>query len=344
MNFSLGGLLDLARSEGVLALLCEKVLHAVDAVAPDQLAQLKQVHYGEIAGEMWLHNELVSVFSSFESAGVQCLVFKGAALAYCHYPAPYLRQRCDADLLFANRLEADRAAKLLFAQGYGCENFTDGELITAEFTCVKALSNGMSVALDLHWHTNNSPQFRFSCYSQLAARAIPLAALSPYAKAPCGVDAFFIACLHRLAHQPEGLENRLIWLYDIFLFMRTFTPAELAEVVDIAQRCDLAPACVDALMSCNEYFPIDLGGHWYLRLEELARASKKTAVGASSLLAVDMRRILLQPGLWQKMRLVKEYLFPSRAYMMKKYQNQSSNLFYCYMHRMYFGLLKRLKR
>src|SRR2546429_2847141 len=45
------------------------------------------------------HAELASVLSELRDAGVRALVFKGAAVAHTHYPAPHVRVRADTDLL-----------------------------------------------------------------------------------------------------------------------------------------------------------------------------------------------------------------------------------------------------
>src|SRR5580704_9252415 len=41
------------------------------------------------------HAELVTMLAELSAAGVRVALFKGAALAYTHYPAPHLRVRAD---------------------------------------------------------------------------------------------------------------------------------------------------------------------------------------------------------------------------------------------------------
>src|SRR6187402_1512724 len=53
----------------------------------------------EVAVEALRHRETRRVLMALSEAGVPTLVLKGAALAYTHYPAPYLRARADTDLL-----------------------------------------------------------------------------------------------------------------------------------------------------------------------------------------------------------------------------------------------------
>ena len=47
------------------------------------------------------HAELVAALAALSAAGVRVVVFKGAALAHTHYPAPHVRVRADTDLLVA---------------------------------------------------------------------------------------------------------------------------------------------------------------------------------------------------------------------------------------------------
>src|SRR5262249_30661127 len=53
----------------------------------------------EAAVEGLRYREVTRVLGSLRKAGVTALVLKGGALAYTHYPAPYLRPRGDTDLL-----------------------------------------------------------------------------------------------------------------------------------------------------------------------------------------------------------------------------------------------------
>jgi hypothetical protein len=43
--------------------------------------------------------ELATVLHELDAAGVRPLLFKGAAVAHTHYPAPHVRVRADSDLL-----------------------------------------------------------------------------------------------------------------------------------------------------------------------------------------------------------------------------------------------------
>src|SRR5216684_3076559 len=53
-----------------------------------------------------------SVIAAFAAAGLAPLIFKGAALAYLHYPEPWLRPRVDTDLLIREHEQASAAAAL----------------------------------------------------------------------------------------------------------------------------------------------------------------------------------------------------------------------------------------
>ncbi|MGH9409298.1 MAG: nucleotidyltransferase family protein, partial [Vicinamibacterales bacterium] len=50
-----------------------------------------------IAEDLLRQRELAQVLRAWHAAGVRALLFKGAAVAYTHYPAPHLRARADTD-------------------------------------------------------------------------------------------------------------------------------------------------------------------------------------------------------------------------------------------------------
>jgi len=65
------------------------------------------------ATELRVEHELRQELSLFNNTDIPFLLMKGTPLAYTHYPQPYLRSRCDTDLLFTNRDDAERAWQLL---------------------------------------------------------------------------------------------------------------------------------------------------------------------------------------------------------------------------------------
>src|SRR5207244_3711424 len=73
--------------------------------------------------------ELTQVLAALADANIRTLVFKGAALAHTHYPAPHVRGRTDTDVL----VPADEATALqdvLARRGYARQRETSGDLVS----------------------------------------------------------------------------------------------------------------------------------------------------------------------------------------------------------------------
>src|SRR5687767_2639084 len=96
-------LYDVARAHGVHLLLAERILASArdpGIAAPPALQQrLVAALRNQLALEAIARAELSSVLDAVQQSGATTLLFKGTALAYTHYPHPYIRPRADTDLL-----------------------------------------------------------------------------------------------------------------------------------------------------------------------------------------------------------------------------------------------------
>jgi len=157
-------------------------------------------------------NALSKVFKRFNDAGLrQCLLFKGMALAYTHYPEPWLRPCTDSDCLITpnDRLKFDKAfTKLKFNKLFAIE----GELVSYQSTYSRTLANKISLSVDLHWRINNR-QILANTYDllELSERATSITALDSSILAPSAVDSILLACIHRVGHHAN--DERLISIF-----------------------------------------------------------------------------------------------------------------------------------
>jgi hypothetical protein len=126
--------------------------------------------------------------------------------------------------------------------------------------------DGVLHNVDLHWAISNSARERCFSARTLMARAVPVAALGPHARAPVPVDALLIACLHLDAHHPG--EARLIWLYDVHLLVQRLGAGERRTAAAAAAATGLAPACAWVLALARERLGTPMQG-----LEPLAAAA-----------------------------------------------------------------------
>lgn len=336
-----------AEAEGVMLLFLHSLngeqRSFIDAIFSRQFGlPIGQYIKSHVARELaWLHEIRVLSNALFE-AELCSLVFKGGALAYNLYPKSFLRVRCDVDLLFASRAAAERAWGLLQGLGYSRDNAVDGTLVTSEF-CAYKPGIGGAILVDIHWNTNNAIHCRSLSFDELYTESGVVDELGAGFRAPCLIHSFVLACHHRIAHRTEGRHNRLIWLYDLHLMLNKFGETEKRQLVDIIERHDIAPVCLDGILASVEYFGTEVEQGWLSLIHQLAANSRNQLSTGQSLLIQDLTAIRRQQGLFNKVLIVKEYAFPSMQYMMKKYGFSSPWVSpFFYLKRAVSGLLKRL--
>ena len=233
---ALDRLLDLAWGEGVQVQACA-TLAAVDGLAAQRRQDCQDWVRGQAAAALGLQARLRAVLQCLHQAGIPALVLKGAALAQWLYPAPYLRESSDVDLLFANRDDALRAATALEGLGYARPH--PPERFRHELAC---RGSGDLLDLDLHWALSDWPVLdRLPDFDTLFAASIPLPGLGTGARGLDAPHALLHACVHRASNLAADLGDRLKWLYDLHL---------LAAVLDrdagwptFLAACEQAQAC-----------------------------------------------------------------------------------------------------
>ncbi|MEA2116090.1 MAG: nucleotidyltransferase family protein [Thermodesulfobacteriota bacterium] len=179
----------------------------------------------------------------------ELLLIKGAPLSYTLYPEPSFRPRCDTDLLFPDRASAEKGWSIVQERGYQRPNAVSGEIISHEFSCCKTGPASIGHNLDLHWRLSNNQLFaRLFDFDELAHSAVKVPQLNN-ADTLGPEHALLLACVHRIQHKTEQQENRLIWLYDIHLLCRSFSPAMWQQFLAAAQKKQLCSICLDGLRS-----------------------------------------------------------------------------------------------
>src|SRR4051812_7289767 len=88
----LRSLIEEADRDGVEGLLVYAIGPGVDAAVDDERRRLA-------LRESVAHGEMVRVAGAFAAAGLRAPILKGSALAYTHYPEPWVRPRFDLDLI-----------------------------------------------------------------------------------------------------------------------------------------------------------------------------------------------------------------------------------------------------
>jgi hypothetical protein len=310
---------------------------------PENLRTLFQQHSRQAAAlEMARQHETQIVLQEFRSHHIDALLMKGTPLAYSLYAEPYLRVRCDSDVLFDSPESAESAWEILRQRGYQRPNAVSGKFISHEFACYRKTPAGIQHTFDLHWRVNNAQRFaRALTFEELAATAAACPALGEAALGLGPVHALLLACMHRIAHKPEGCENRLIWLYDIHLLCGHLDDRQWREFVSLAQHKGQCGICLDGLQQVQQTLHTAIPAAVIETLAESVDAETTMKQWTSSL-AKDLSNLRALPAR-QRLAFIRETLFPDASYMMTKYHTKHRALLpLLYLRRALQGLAKRL--
>ena len=305
--------LDAAREHGVVPLVAWQhrrlgslnnwpaTLREAIATRARQHAIVEQLHRAE----------LTAVVGELTSRGVRPIVFKGAALAYTHYPHPCLRPREDFDLLVPESQRND-AVEALRARAYSPLEMVTGRLVTSQQTFARDAGLGVRHTCDLHWRVSNRAAFsRLLPWERLAAETRPIPALDADGLTP--PHALLMACLHRVAHHFDP--PTLIWLYDIHLLASSMSEEEAARFVALAVDSGLAAICARGIALAQHHF-LNVAARGVRQLvpaghEPLAAFLHK-GFRPFDVLMSDLRAL---PGYRARCQLLREHLFPSPQYL-----------------------------
>jgi hypothetical protein len=293
---------------------------ASTAVWPSPVrASLERQARDNMASELARRVEIASVLGALAAEGVRPLLFKGTALAYTLYEAPHLRPRLDTDL-FIRRAAVESVKRTLASLGYSQPAYCDGELLFGQMMFVKTDALGIDHVFDVHWKiSTQSVAAGLVTFDELSAEAVGIPALGPAARCVGPAHALLLACVHAVVHHRSV--ERLIWVHDIHLLASSLSPKELDDFAGLAVAGGVAAVCGHSLT--------------------VARARLGTAVPESLLHRLldgagdEPSARYLEPGrTWRheqasnfaaltrwrdRMRLAREVLLPSPAYMRKRY-------------------------
>ncbi len=283
--------------------------------------------------------ELRSVIAAL--ADVRPVLIKGAGLAYSHYWRSELRPREDTDLLISGADKA-RVTDVLESLGYEQTTEVDGELVTGQFHFQRRDRCGVRHALDVHWTISNVRVFAEALsYQEIIAASAVLPRLGSGARVPCPVHSLLIACVHRVAH--HGDTDQLLWLFDIHLLARSLTAEERDQFTTLVTARRLRAVAAKGLASAAAAFG-GIDTHWIAVLQ----AAPATAEPSAAFVGRPMRRIaVLTADLgatahWRnRVRLLREHLFPAAAFMYERYgTHRVAALPILYAHRIVTGAPK----
>ncbi len=334
----------------VLPLLFEKLAHC--RTAPALVARLRQESLGQGMWELRHQIVLQTLAQSLKSADVEAICFKGSALAYDIYPKPYLRTRCDSDLLVQSS-DLETCRQCLTSLGFVRGTALPGEWVSNEEAWTLRHQDGSQHTIDLHWQINNARRLaQVLSWQEMRSSARPLAAVGGLL-VPDRAIALLIACMHRGVHRDEikvstnGRSHggeRLFWLYDVHLLTQQLGSQEWQQFCVLAQAKGLAATAGETLALSRSYLrsvipqPV---------VEVLARSGHRGS--ADRYLTATRRRreflnILAIEDVRGKIQCTQEILLPPKSYLLRKYPHARVTWApWLHVRRWTEGSLKRLK-
>jgi hypothetical protein len=315
------GLLDACATLQVSTLLHHRLAGTRHDDWPDDVRrELARTAHASAAIEMIRSRETAAVLNALAAAGIHPILLKGAPLAHVLYDSPALRPHADTDLLIRAE-EREIVKSTMRGHGYVESLLSDGEMLFCQFAMVRRDRFGVEHAFDFHWKISTQTVFAgVLMYEELAAAAIPVPALGPHARCAGAIHALLLACIHPVMHH-RGTE-RLIWLYDIHLLMSRFSDVEMERFANLAVDKRVAAICLHQLKVTRERFGTSVPDRVSARLlvrgtlepsEIYLRPSRRW----HHELASNVRGL---PRFRDRIRLVREVLFPSPRYMLDAYR------------------------
>ena len=284
--------------------------------------------------------DLGQVLDQLAVAGIQYLLIKGAGLAYTFYEHSYLRERCDADILFPDQSTFDRAWELLDTMGYSRRNTLSGEFVGYQHCCHRLIGHGVHQVLDCHIKINDYLFYADAFdFTELYELSVPVPQLAESARTLGPVHALLMACMHRVATIPLGNADRLIWLFDMHLLGQSFSSEQWAQFLALARDRKLCGSCVHSLDTAQLFFPVAVPAKVMAELEQAAEKESFKPGHEMKRWQYYFFAFKSVPGLRKKARLIREHFVPSADYLMEKYQTTNRfTLPFLYVHRVFAGL------
>ncbi|HYN10681.1 MAG TPA: nucleotidyltransferase family protein [Vicinamibacterales bacterium] len=314
----------LAEQHGVLPLVAERLARMPQA-PQEHAATFAAQARREAAADVVREVELLRLVAGLADAGIPALVMKGAQLAYSHYSRPDLRPRMDTDLIVSASTRPE-AHQLLVDLGYEPVEQVAADLVMYQAVYVKRRDGVPVHAVDLHWRLANPQPFgTVLTYDEMAASAVPIAPLGTGARGLSHTHALLVACIHPIAHHPHA--QRLIWHHDIHLLASRLPAEEWDAFTSLAVERRVSSVCRRSLELAVQSFNTSVPAGVLARLSAVATADAATA----AYLSPSRRQI--HDAMWdfqalptwgERLRLVRQHLFPPASYMRDVYAPSST--------------------
>jgi len=259
------------------------------------------------------HWDAVSRFHTIVTKlGVVPLYYKGFALGHDVYPAAYLRQRSDIDVIIPEAMVAD-VRRALVKHGFREPLYSGANELFRQVPLLWCPEDSPHTAFDVHWDvTARKAWSHYLTYDELLATARPIRGL-PGLLTPAKSHQWLITCLHpHLHHQGE---RRQVWLADLLFLSRTMIGDDWRQLQVLTERLQVGNIVAPALDLLRPWLPVippcRLSTQGSARSRQLLHRLSPTQVAWenwTSLANWDSRL--------EHLRLI---FFPDREYIFQKY-------------------------
>jgi hypothetical protein len=313
-------------AQGMAQLLFRRIKEYDCLGGPAELiARLKETALRQAAAELRLEADLSSLLKAFAEVGIRPLLLKGTALAYSLYSEPWLRPRCDTDLLIAEA-EREQAAVLLLRLGYQPLLETEAEYLGSQKSYSKT-GMGIRFNYDLHWQISNANRQFSTEFSEKGFRTVLVPALGEHAWTLNTVDSLLYACFHRAGHFSHS-GDRLIWLHDIHLLCQSLTEEEAEMFFSKASQLEIKALCADAIAVAQSWFSTELPARLAALMPTRGSAEAFTALlkPGGRQVGIKHHALLELQGLptWrERIRFLVQNVFPPSEFMRWRYGTSS---------------------
>lgn len=297
-----------------------------------------------IATEMARTHEIEMLVKQLNTKKINYIVFKGSALAYFTYKNAWQRPRGDTDLLI-DHTQLSQTADILISLGYQAVTSISGKYISYQTSFNKKVTSSFIHSIDVHWRISNR-QILSNTYTLddllVNAKKSTLNS-STEMNIPSTIDAILLAAQHRKGHHAE--KERLIWLYDIHLLCNEMEKDQWPMLIAKARSKKIAYLTYDALDLTRSLFYSKIPAQVTDALEQAKGSDEPSAIfleDARSELAIFWADLMQGLPDWpSRLCLLKEHLFPSRAYL--KARNGNKTWLFSLFKRLFSGALHKLK-
>ncbi|OLP18631.1 hypothetical protein BST81_10120 [Leptolyngbya sp. 'hensonii'] len=325
-NLDWNRFLQLAQGEAVAPLLFQALRG--QAIVPAWVeAQLEAAYYRNACRNALLLHELAAVLQALARVGIEVIVLKGVALAELVYRDIGVRPMSDLDLLIRST-DVGRARHILADLGYTPLDLEMQAGYTEEFRNEATFGKqGLTeICIDLHWRLFSPLYYQRRLTADWFWQTRLPIQINQVTAFAFGPEAQLLhLCAHlSLHHQGEGL----LWQHDIaevLLYYRQ--QIDWTVLLQQARTFDLVLSLQQVLLSVTQNWDLTLPPEVWQGLQDLSPSPREVSVlgwlrapHLRSSLRCFLADLSVAAGWRERLHLMWNMLFPTRAYMQRRYQ------------------------